>query len=96
MSYKNLDLIIGPHVSEKAAIGADTNKQFVFKVAKKATKPQIRQAIESAFGVSVLKVNTLNVAGKKKGQPGRVAKHADWKKAYVTIAKDQDIDFSSI
>lgn len=86
----------GAHVSEKASLVADANRQFTFKVAKTATKPQIKKAVEAIFGVQVESVRVLNVKGKRKGlmsrHPGR---RAGWKKAYVGLKPGFDIDFST-
>ena len=84
---------MAPHVSEKAAIVADSNNQYVFKVAVDATKPEIKQAVEELFKVKVTGVTTLNVKGKTKRFRGRVGKRAGWKKAYVSLAEGQEIDF---
>ena len=59
-------VLLGPHVSEKATVLADSKKQFVFKVATDATKLEIKKAVESLFDVKVAAVNTLNVQGKTK------------------------------
>jgi large subunit ribosomal protein L23 len=89
-------VIEGAHVSEKASMIADSSRQFTFKVAKSATKPQIRRAVEEIFGVQVQSVKVLNVKGKRKGlmsrNPGR---RAGWKKAYIGLKPGFDIDFSS-
>lgn len=86
----------GAHVSEKASVIADANRQFTFRVAKGATKPQIKQAVEAIFGVQVESVRVLNVKGKRKGLMSRnPGKRAAWKKAYVGLKPGFDIDFSS-
>ena len=86
----------GPHVSEKAAVVADTNNQYVFKVALNATKAEIRKAVEQLFKVKVENVSTLRVKGKvKRNRYGFRAKPT-WKKAYVRLAQGQDIDFATV
>ena len=88
-----LSVLLAPHVSEKATSLADENGTFVFKVAKDANKLEIKKAVESLFDVKVEGVRTVNVKGKSKFF-GRVAgKRSDWKKAYVSLAEGQDIDF---
>ena len=88
-------VLMAPHVSEKAAIVADSNNQYVFKVAIDATKSEIRKSVEQLFKVSVEDVQTLKVKGKvKRNRFGFNAKPT-WKKAYVRIAQGQDIDFSA-
>ncbi len=85
------DIIIKPILTEKSYAGI-ANKVYTFKVAKNANKVEIRKAVEEIFGVSVEKVNTLNVKGKTKSQntkQGRtVGKTSDYKKAVVTLTKD--------
>jgi len=83
-----------PHISEKATIVADINKQFVFKVVVTATKKEIKQAVEQLFNVKVKNVTTINVKGKEKRFRNRVGKRNDFKKAYVTLYPEQDIDFT--
>ncbi|MGB2248583.1 MAG: 50S ribosomal protein L23 [Alcanivorax sediminis] len=88
-----LTVLRAPHVSEKATVNADEKGTFVFKVAKDANKLEIKKAVEALFEVKVKSVRTANVKGKSKFF-GRVAgKRADWKKAYVSLAEGQDIDF---
>ena len=86
------NVLLAPHVSEKATLVADQGNAFVFKVAKDANKLEIKKAVEALFDVKVESVRTLSVKGKQKF--GRVAgKRAGWKKAYVSLAEGQDIDF---
>ncbi len=87
-------VLTAPHVSEKAAISAETNNQVVFKVACDATKLEIKKAVEKLFSVKVLSVQTLNVKGKvKMNKFGKVQKPS-WKKAYVRLEQGQEIDFA--
>jgi len=88
-------VLVGPHVSEKAAIVADNNNQYVFKVAVDATKNEIRKSVEQLFNVSVEDVQTLKVKGKTKRNRYGYSTKPSWKKAYVRIAQGQDIDFAS-
>ncbi|NND69112.1 MAG: 50S ribosomal protein L23 [Halioglobus sp.] len=85
----------GPHISEKAAIVADDNNQYVFKVAVDATKAEIRKSVEQLFKVTVTDVNTLKVKGKVKRNRYGLSAKPTWKKAYVTLESGQDIDFAS-
>lgn len=88
-------VLMAPHVSEKAAIAADTNNQYVFKVAVDATKNEIRESVQQLFKVTVEDVQTLKVKGKvKRNRYGYSTKPA-WKKAYVRLAAGQDIDFAA-
>ena len=78
------EIIIKPIVTEKSSIGLQEGK-YTFKVAKKATKVQIAQAVEKLFNVKVLNVNTITVKGKEKRVGRYTGKTSDWKKAIVTI-----------
>ena len=87
-------VLLGPHVSEKAAIVADANNQYVFKVATDATKLEIKKAVEQLFKVSVTGVSTIKVKGKVKRNRFGFSTRPSWKKAYVKLAQGQDIDFA--
>ena len=80
------DIIIRPIITERSMVDV-ANKKYVFEVAKDAGKVEIKNAVETAFGVKVAKVNTLNVSGKAK-RAGRLGKTRSWKKAYVQLAED--------
>jgi large subunit ribosomal protein L23 len=87
-------VLVAPHVSEKAAILADQSNQYVFRVALDATKAEIKKSVEQLFKVKVEDVRTLKVKGKvKRNRYGYSTKPA-WKKAYVRLAQGQDIDFA--
>mgnify|MGYP001826087554 FL=1 len=87
-------VLVAPHVSEKAAILADQSNQYVFRVALDATKAEIRKSVEQLFKVKVEDVRTLKVKGKvKRNRFGYSTKPA-WKKAYVRLAQGQGIDFA--
>jgi large subunit ribosomal protein L23 len=88
-----LSVLLAPHVSEKATVEADKNGTFVFKVAKDANKLEIKKAIEKLFDVQVVGVRTVNVKGKSKVFGRLAGKRSGWKKAYVSLAEGQDIDF---
>ena len=85
------DIIVRPVITEKAMKSAENN-QAIFLVSLNATKPQIKKAIESVFGVEVKSVNTLRQAGKVKSFRGKQGVRSDVKKAIVTLAKGQAID----
>ena len=89
-------ILLGPHVSEKAALAADKSNQYVFHVAIDATKDEVRQSVEHLFKVSVDNVQTLRVKGKVKKNRYGYSKRLSWKKAYVRVEQGQEIDFSSI
>lgn len=88
-----LKVILGPVISEKASLAADTNSQYVFRVVPDAKKLEIGKAVESLFDVTVERVQILNVKGKRKRQGQRSGKRKDWRKAYVRLQAGQNIDF---
>ena len=88
-----LKVLAEPHVSEKGALLADNHRQIVFKVARDATKPEIKGAVEMMFNVKVKAVSVLNVKGKTKRFGRLSGRRSDWKKAYVTLQDGYDIDF---
>ena len=87
-------VLLGPHISEKAAIGADEANQFVFKVAVDANKLEIKKAVEKLFNVKVSNIQVIKSKGKVKRNRYGFAKRPDTKKAYVRLAEGHDIDFS--
>ena len=88
-------VLVGPHISEKAAIVADTSNQYVFKVAVDATKAEIKKSVEQLFKVKVENVSTLKVKGKVKRNRFGYSTKPTWKKAYVRLERGQDIDFAT-
>ena len=88
---RHYDVIVAPHITEKATLLSEQNA-VVFRVAKDASKPQIKAAIEAIFGVSVTNVNTLVQKGKTKKWKGAPYQRSDMKKAIVTLADGQSID----
>ncbi len=88
-------VLLGPHVSEKAAVVADMNNQYVFRVAVDATKLEVKKAVEQLFKVDVADVQTLKVKGKVKRNRFGYSKKPSWKKAYVKLEQGQDIDFAA-
>ena len=82
------DIIIRPIITERS-MAATAEKKYVFEVAPNAGKVEIKNAVETIFGVKVAKVNTINYDGKAKrlgaGRPGMTR---SWKKAYVQLAED--------
>lgn len=92
---KLASIISAPIVSEKSAIVADKGNQFVFKVAKNATKLQIKNAVELMFEVKVESVRVLNVKGKIKRFGRTLGKRSDWKKAYVRLQSGHNIELAT-
>lgn len=91
---KLLMVLREPHTSEKSTVMAEKFKQFTFKVMKTATKLEIKLAVEQLFDVKVRRVSVLNVKGKKKRFKQTSGKRNDWKKAFVSLQPDYDIDFT--
>ena len=87
-------VLLGPHISEKASLCADLNNQYVFKVATNATKLEIKKAVEQLFKVKVSDVSTAVVKGKVKRNKFGLSRRAGTKKAYVRLAQGQEIDFA--
>ena len=90
---KLMHVLLGPHVSEKSTVAADTRRQVVFKVATNATKSDIRAAVELLFEVKVAGVQVVRMSGKSKRFGARQGRRQAWKKAYVRLAPGHDIDF---
>jgi large subunit ribosomal protein L23 len=91
---RHYDVIVSPIITEKAAIASENN-QVVFKVARTASKPEIKAAVEALFGVKVKAVNTLVRKGKVKRFRGTLGRQSDLKKAIVTLAEGSSIDVST-
>lgn len=89
-------VLLGPHITEKTAVAADSQNQVAFKVATNATKPEIKAAVEKLFNVVVMDVRVAKVKGKTKRTRYGLGKRSDWKKAYVRLAQGQDIDFAVV
>jgi len=89
------DIIQNVHLTEKATILSEKGNQYVFRVKPAANKVQIRQAIEKLFKKKVVRVNTINVDGKfKRGRTQRPGRTSDWKKAIVTLAPGEKLEFA--
>ena len=91
---RHYDVILSPVVTEKATIASEHNK-VLFKVAAKATKPQIKEAIEKLFDVKVKSVNTLVRKGKTKVFRGHFGSQSDSKRAIVTLEEGHRIDVTT-
>ena len=91
---RHYDTIVAPVITEKATIASENN-QVLFKVARNATKPQIKAAVEKLFDVKVTAVNTLLRKGKTKAFRGIRGRQQDVKKAVVTLADGHRIDVTS-
>lgn len=90
-------VLIEPHITEKVTDLGDSSNHVAFKVAKDATKREIKSAVENLFGVKVANVTTLNVKGKvKRTLRYRRTKLKDWKKAYVRLAAGENLDLTAL
>ncbi len=84
-------ILVRPLVTEKSTAGPQDGK-YTFVVDKRASKEQIKRAVQERFNVKVVDVNTANFRGKMKSRGWRSkGRKADWKKAYVTLAKGETI-----
>jgi large subunit ribosomal protein L23 len=86
------DVILAPVISEKSMNDIEKNNIYTFKVDSRANKIEVRNAVEEIFNVKVLKVNTINVSGKKRRLGIHQGKTPDWKKAMVKLSKDDRIE----
>jgi large subunit ribosomal protein L23 len=91
---RHYDVILSPVITEKATIASERN-QVTFNVARKATKPQIKEAVEKLFDVKVKSVNTLIRKGKVKAFRGTRGVQSDVKKAIVTLEEGHRIDVTT-
>jgi large subunit ribosomal protein L23 len=85
-------IVIAPHISEKGARISSEGNQYVFRVRRDATKPEIRAAVEYLFEVKVDTVRVVNQHGKAKRFGRTPGRRQDWKKAYVRLAAGQMIE----
>lgn len=90
-----MSVLIAPHVTEKTSLAMQNHNQYTFRVRRDATKTDIKKAVELMFEVKVAGVQVVNEPGKTR----RFGKHAgrtqDWKKAYVSLAAGQSIDYEA-
>lgn len=86
-------IIRAPLITEKGTLANESGNQVLFRVRQDANKVEIRKAVETFFKVKVEKVRTINYLGKTKRVGRSIGKRANWKKAYVTLAPGQNIDF---
>ena len=90
---RHYDIVLAPHITEKSTMLSETNS-VVFRVAPRATKPEIKAAIEALFNVKVVNVNTIVSKGKTKRWKGKPYQRSDMKKAIVTLAEGNSIDIT--
>ena len=87
-----LNIILSPHISEKATTVMEKNNEYVFSVVKDASKSEVKDAIEFLFNTKVKAVRVATVRAKKKMFKGIEGSRKSWKKAYVTLQADQKLD----
>mgnify|MGYP001796384758 FL=1 len=90
----NYDTLLAPIITEKSTLVAEENK-IIFRVPLTATKPDIKEAVQTLFKVEVTKVNTILVKGKTKRFRGQLGRRSDFKKAIVTLAEGQSVDITT-
>ncbi|MFL6797014.1 MAG: 50S ribosomal protein L23 [Xanthobacteraceae bacterium] len=91
---RHYDLIIAPIITEKATTASEHN-QVMFRVPKRATKPQIKEAVEKLFDVKVKSVNTHIRKGKVKAFKGTIGEQSEVKRAIVTLEEGHRIDVTT-
>lgn len=87
-----MNVLIGPHLSEKSTSVMGESNQVVFKVRRDANKAEIRKAVEMLFEVNVVNVTVTRVKGKVKRFGLDFGRRSDWKKAYIRLAEGQTIE----
>jgi large subunit ribosomal protein L23 len=90
-----MSVLIAPHVTEKTSLAMQNNNQYTFRVRRDATKPDIKKAVELMFEVKVAGVQVVNEPGKSRRFGKTVGRTQDWKKAYVSLAEGQTIDYEA-
>ena len=90
-----LNILLAPQISEKATYVAEKYEQVIFRVVSDATKPEVKAAVELLFKVTVESVQIAVVKGKQKRFGKFSGRRSDWKKAYVSLAPGQEINFAA-
>ncbi len=93
MNERLMRVLLSPRVTEKSTMVGEKYNQFVFKVVRDASKPEIKQAVELMFTVEVESVQVCTVKGKQKRFKNASGNRSDWKKAYVKLKPGFDIDY---
>jgi large subunit ribosomal protein L23 len=90
-----MSVLIAPHVTEKTSLAMQNHNQYTFRVRRDASKTDIRKAIELMFDVKVAGVRVVNEPGKVRRFGRTSGRTQDWKKAYVSLASGQTIDYEA-
>ena len=88
-------VLIAPHVTEKTSLAMQNHNQYTFRVRRDATKTDIKKAVELMFEVKVAGVQVVNEPGKTRRFGRHAGRTQDWKKAYVSLAEGQSIDYEA-
>jgi large subunit ribosomal protein L23 len=96
MSLERLvTVLVAPHITEKTALAMQNNNQYAFRVRRDANKTEVKQAVELMFDVKVSSVQVVNEPGKTRRFGKTMGRTQDWKKAYVSLAAGQAIDYEA-
>ena len=90
-----MSVLIAPHVTEKTSLAMQNHNQYTFRVRRDATKTDIRKAIELMFDMKVAGVQVVNEPGKARRFGRTAGRTQDWKKAYVSLAEGNTIDYEA-
>jgi len=90
-----MSVLIAPHVTEKSSRMMQNHNQYTFRVRRNATKTDIKKAVELMFEVKVDGVQVINEPGKRRRFGKTLGRTQDWKKAYVSLAEGQAIDYEA-
>jgi large subunit ribosomal protein L23 len=90
-----MSVLIAPHVTEKTSRAMQNHNQYTFRVRRTATKVDIKKAVELMFDVKVSAVQVVNEPGKQRRFGKTIGRTQDWKKAYVSLAEGQAIDYEA-
>ena len=90
-----MNVLIAPHVTEKTSRAMQNHNQYTFRVRRTATKVDIKKAVELMFDVKVSGVQVVNEPGKQRRFGKTIGRTQDWKKAYVSLAEGQTIDYEA-
>jgi large subunit ribosomal protein L23 len=90
-----MSVLIAPHVTEKSSLAMQNHNQYTFRVRRDATKTDIKKAVELMFDVKVAGVQVVNEPGKSRRFGQHAGRTQDWKKAYVSLAEGQSIDYEA-
>ena len=91
-NFKDMNTLLYPVITEKSYMARADNNQYVFKVARQATKADVKQAVERIFEVDVERVQVINIPGKEKRRGMHSGRRSGYRKAVVRLAEGQTID----